>query len=78
MERQFEDRVFRKAGRISPVVLVDGMALGTWDHTRNGGRLKIAVQPFRKLSTTVKKQIEEETDRLARFLDAQATISYQG
>ncbi len=34
VERRFEGRVFREAGWISPVVLIDGMAAGVWRYER--------------------------------------------
>lgn len=77
-EKRFEDRVFRTAGWISPVVLVDGMAAGTWGHERTRGRIEVTVEPFRKLTTAQKKQIREEADGLGSFLGAPARVSYRG
>lgn len=69
-------RVFRQAGWISPVVLVEGRAAGVWVHERNGGRVEVTVQPFGRLSAASKKALGEEADRLARFLGAPATVTY--
>jgi hypothetical protein len=74
----FEDRVFRKAGWISPVVLVDGMVAGVWGHERSGGRIQVTVEPFQRLSGEQRRQLGEEADRLGSFLSATATISYSG
>lgn len=45
VDERFEDRVFRKAGWVSPVVLVDGMAAGVWDHERGGRSRRGHGQP---------------------------------
>lgn len=76
VDARYEDRVFRRAGWISPVVLVDGRIAGVWKHERNGRRLQVTVSPFAKVSATHRKQIGEEADRLGRFLDAPAQVSF--
>ena len=78
VDQRFEDRVFRKAGWVSPVVLADGIAVGVWGHERAGGRVEITVEPFRKLAAVERRQIGEEAERLGRFLGAPATVSYSG
>lgn len=60
------DRVYRTAGWITPVVLVDGRVAGTWQlDARNG----IAVQPFARWGGDVETGIGREADRIAAFLD---------
>jgi hypothetical protein len=78
VDGRFEDRVFRKAGWISPVVLVDGMAAGVWSHERGGGRVEVTVSPWRPLSAEHERQLGEDADRLGSFLGAPATVSYGG
>lgn len=78
VDPRFEDRVYRQAGWISPVVLVDGMAAGVWRHQRNGRRLDVDVEPFGKLASAHRRAISEEADRLGRFLGAPATVSFAG
>jgi hypothetical protein len=78
VDRRFEDRVFRKAGWVSPVVLVDGMVAGVWGHERSGGRIQVTVEPFQRLSGEQRRQLGEEADRLGSFLGAAAAISYSG
>jgi DNA glycosylase AlkZ-like len=60
VDRRFEDRVFRKAGWVSPVVLVDGMVAGVWGHERSGGRIQVTVEPFQRLSGEQRRQLGEE------------------
>jgi winged helix DNA-binding protein len=76
VDSRFESRVFRQAGWISPVVLVDGLAAGVWSHERKGPEIKVSVEPFGKLSAAQKKGIAEEADRLGAFLGSPARVVY--
>ena len=76
VDERFEDRVFRKAGWISPVVLVDGMATGVWGYERANGRTRVTVEPFERLTAEVQRQIGEEADRLGSLLGSPASVSY--
>jgi hypothetical protein len=76
VELRFEDLIYRKAGWISPVVLIDGRAVGVWSHDRKGSRIEVSVQPFTKLSTAHRKAITDEADRLGNFLDSPATVTF--
>jgi hypothetical protein len=77
VEKRFENRVFRQAGWISPVVLVGGVIRGVWQHARANRRINVAVQPFRRLASAEKNAIAEEADRLGRFLGAPSSVSYE-
>jgi len=70
--------MFRTAGWISPVVLVDGMAAGVWSHERSGGRVGVTISPWKPLTAVQKRQLGEDADRLGSFLGAPATVSYGG
>jgi winged helix DNA-binding protein len=48
------------AGWISPVVLLNGKAVGTWSYARRGNHLLLEIQPFQKYSRRVRAKIEEE------------------
>jgi hypothetical protein len=78
VDRRFENLVFRKAGWISPVVAVDGWAAGIWKQERNARRLEITVQPFGSLSTSQRKKIGAEVDRLGHFINARAVVELVG
>jgi hypothetical protein len=78
VDRRFEDRVFRKAGWVSPVVLAGGMVAGVWGHERTGGRVQVTVEPFQRLTAAQRRQVAEEADRLGGFLGAPATVAYGG
>jgi Winged helix DNA-binding domain len=74
VDRRFESRVFRQAGWISPVLLVDGRVAGVWSHERAGGRIEVSVEPFGRLTTAHRRAVAEEVERLGRFLGAPAAI----
>ena len=63
-------KVFRPAGWIAPVVLVNGRVAGVWSQARTGRRLVVRCRPFGALPRTIRARVEEEADDLARFLDA--------
>jgi hypothetical protein len=77
VDPRFEDRVFRKAGWISPVVLVDGTVAGVWRQERADGRIEVTVEPFRALDAGQRRQLAEEVDRLGSFLGAPATAAWR-
>jgi hypothetical protein len=62
------ERIYRTAGWVTPVVLVDGRVAGTWELT-TGGKGGLAVQPFGRLSAAAVRGLTAEADRLAAFLD---------
>lgn len=71
---RFAARVFREAGWISPVILINGIAAGTWEWRRVGRTVDVRVQPFAPLRRQFTKQIAEEADRLGAFLDAPVRV----
>jgi hypothetical protein len=60
--------VHRTAGWVSPVVVVDGRIMGTWELT-NGSRGGIHVRPFGRWRSGARKELAPEVDRIAAFLD---------
>jgi hypothetical protein len=62
--RSHEAKIYRAQGWISPVVLVDGAAAGTWKHER--GRIELDLhEPIAK---TAQRAIDEESERLRAFV----------
>jgi hypothetical protein len=60
---EHETRIYRPQGWISPVVLVDGAAVGVWKHER--GRVELDL--FRSVSKTERRAIDDEAERLHAF-----------
>ena len=61
-------RVYRQAGWLSPVVLVQGCVAGLWSQQRRGSRLTVTVEPFGPFSRPIRQAIEAEVAELGRFL----------
>lgn len=72
----FKARVSRAAGWISPVVLVDGVAVGVWRPSRADGQTTIAVEPFDGLSVAVRRRIERDARWLERCLGAIGGVTF--
>lgn len=64
-------RVYRKAGWLSPVVLVDGRATGVWSSRKAGKWLEVRIEPFVSMPREVKRAVVAEADDIARFVGAQ-------
>ncbi|MFQ5985919.1 MAG: winged helix DNA-binding domain-containing protein [Thermoplasmata archaeon] len=69
-------RVYRKAGWISQVVLVEGRVAGVW--TQKGGRkrLTVRVEPFGSLDGAVRRVVKAEATDLGRFLGRETEIVF--
>ena len=65
---ELRQRVYRRQGWLTPVVLVDGRMDGVWRWERKGRALSVAVEPFVKLGADVRAAVEAEAERLAGFL----------
>jgi uncharacterized protein YcaQ len=76
VDKRHAAEVFRSAGWISPVVLIDGRATGVWAHERSGDRIEVTVRPFGRMSSAHKRAITDEADLLGAFLDAPARVSW--
>ena len=70
------DRIYRVAGWVTPVVIVDGRVEGTWELT-SGKRGGIAVTRLQRWRSGVRAELDAEVDRLAAFLDRPLPIDIQ-
>ena len=69
-------RVYRKAGWLSPVVLVGGRCAGVWSYRKAGDRIDLRVQPFGRLSQATRDGIAAEADDIGRFLGGDVGVQY--
>jgi uncharacterized protein YcaQ len=69
-------RVYRNAGWISPVVLLNGRVIGIWSYTRRGKRLLLEIEPFEKVSRMIHTKIEEEAASLGDFLETSWEVKF--
>ena len=63
------ERIYRVAGWISPVVLVDGAVAGVWEHKKRARRLDVRVELFVRETKRLRAGIARETRRLGEFLE---------
>lgn len=73
-----KDLVYRKAGWISPVLLVEGELAGVWEHKEEGGRLRVDITPFAPIAPAVADLARAEAERLAAYLGVSADITVGG
>ena len=73
---RFAARVFRAAGWIWSVLLVDGVAAGIWDLRRGKGVVEVRLEPFARLSRRRRQQVEIEAEQLGAFLGTRAQVSF--
>jgi hypothetical protein len=64
LPEQYRKRVIKMNGDVAQTFLVDGFVAGTW--VAEKGRVK--VDPFVRLSSPVRRELEEEAERLEAFL----------
>jgi hypothetical protein len=69
MRRSFVDRVYRKQGWISAVLVVGGRIEGIWNSDVKGSKVVVDIEPFGELRPATRKAAEAEAERLARWYD---------
>lgn len=58
-----------------PVLLVDGLVGGLWQHRRSGSRISITVEPFAGLTTAKHDELRAQVERIGRILQARPTLA---
>ena len=76
MPGPFKDRVYRPQGWLSPVLLAGGRMVGTWRQETRGRRLAVTIEPFTKLSATVRRHAAAEAERLAAWTSATLDLTW--
>jgi hypothetical protein len=64
--------VIIKNGDIAQTVLIDGMVAATWSLVRRRQEAVVEVRPLGKIPRSTRREIVEEGERLAAFLDPEA------
>ena len=72
-----KDRVYRRQGWLSPVLLVDGRIAGVWSHAAKHGEVNVVIEPFDSVGDDVRAGAEAEAARLADYLDAELVLSWE-
>jgi hypothetical protein len=73
----FYDRVYLKAGWMSPVILEQGRAVGIWEAKKGPRKITVTVVPFAPLSPATLRAVRAEAERLAPFLGG-GTVELSG
>ena len=71
-------RVYRAAGWISPVVLINGRVAGVWSYKKRAGSVRITVEPFGRLTNRQRKAIESSAAHVAGFFDSSHELTFTG
>jgi len=72
-----KDRVYRRQGWLSPVLLVDGRIRGVWRHERKGGLLGVTIEPFGPVDDAVRAGAEREARRLAEYFGDELELVWE-
>jgi hypothetical protein len=72
----YRTRIFRQIQGNAPVLLVDGIAAGTWEKTKKKAGIQITVRPFKALSSAQKPAVEEEAGLLREFFGTNIQVSF--
>ncbi len=70
-------RIFRQIQGNAPVLLVDGVAAGTWEKTKKKAGIEIMVRPFKALTSAQKRAVEEEGGLLREFFGTHIQVSFR-
>lgn len=72
LPERYRTAVIAKNGDVSQTILVDGMVAGTWTIERATRAATVTVAPFARVSRTDRRALQDEGERLARFLAPEA------
>jgi uncharacterized protein YukE len=58
-----------------PVLLIDGAVAGVWHQRRSGRNVDITVEPLDPLTPRQRRGLDEQVERIGRFLDAKPRLT---
>lgn len=68
--------IYRAQGWMSPVAVRQGRMVATWRHRRRARRLEFVMTPLEQVSDAVRRQCEEEAERVAARLAMAAQVHW--
>lgn len=74
--QEYRARIFSQIQGNLPVLLVDGVAAGTWAKIRKKAEIDITIRPFRALSLAQKLATEEEAGLLREFYGTNIRVHF--
>lgn len=75
--KAYESQVYRIAGWISAVVLVDGFMQGVWDYKTHGAQTDVKVRMFSPPAPAIKEGIAAEAERLGGYLNSKVELEIE-
>ena len=78
VSQEYRTRIFRQIQGNAPVLLVDGIAAGTWEKIKKRAGIEITVRPFKALSSAQKRTVGEEAGLLREFFGTKIQVSFGG
>jgi hypothetical protein len=72
------DRISRKAGWITPALLVDGRVAGVWSHERRGDAVAVEIEALTPLSKRVRAAAEAHARSYESLVEAPVKVEWVG
>ena len=76
VSQEYRRRIFSPIQGNLPVLLVDGIAAGTWAKVKKRAEIDIMIRLFKALSSAHKLAIDEEAGRLREFFGTRIKVSF--
>ena len=73
---EYKDRVYRQAGWISPVVLINGRIEGVWKYEKARSGLAVTVEMFKSHDASIDEHIGAEAARIGDFLGSSVEVRF--
>jgi Winged helix DNA-binding domain len=68
-----EERAAGGTGRV-PILLIDGVVAGVWERRSRGSRLEVRVDPFGRLTRELRRELEQEVERVGAVMEAEPQL----
>jgi Winged helix DNA-binding domain len=72
--KQEHKKVYRAAGWVSAVVLVQGKVAGVWSAKKQRDKLLVSIDPFFQFDSDLRKSVEREAEDYAGFLGGSSGV----
>jgi hypothetical protein len=73
---ELEAKIRPGGGILAANLLVDGRIAGTWSSKLRGKTLELSVQPFEELPARLLPVLEQEAERVGRFLGYTSNLNF--
>jgi hypothetical protein len=73
LPKELQATVIRKNGDVLPTFLVEGVVAGVWSIARAKDKATLRLEPFAPLPRKLRSELEDEGERLVRWIEDDAT-----